>query len=105
MQDAPQIRSPDEYNLKLKHLSEAEKTVIQAKAREHLLAYLFLDASAVGANKLKSDLKDSYTTKHNKYPTKMQEALHYIQQYTQPKTVVPEPTEHLFVQRGGNGGG
>ena len=62
------------------------------------MAYIFLKQGAKTSEKLRTSLKDNYTTGDNKYPTTCQEIFHYLEKHSKifcahqlPQKAVPSP--------------
>ena len=85
-------------------LTVAEQEAVRKDTEERYLAYAFLKQSGTQHIKLKSGLRDDFTTGNNNYPKNRQQTLHLLDKYS--KTVVPKapPSEGTaFAHKGGTG--
>jgi hypothetical protein len=87
-------------------LNAADQADVRNKAEERYLAYVFLRQSGKQHNKLKTDLKNDFTTGDDRYPKNRQAVLHLLDKYSKT-TLPPQATSEgiAFVQGGGRGRG
>ena len=89
---------------KMEDLSSDEQKDVAEEAEERYLAYVLLRQAGAQHQKLRTDLKNGYTTGQDRYPKTRQAMLHLLDQYTKTQVIQEVSDGNSFAQKDGDEG-